>query len=190
MISNTCIRSAILWCACLTSLPALADVAQLVIEGEAVPSFEEALYVEPIDQSALKRFRHDSIKYITFHHEGFSDRSSAVFEARKSGRSNQTAVERVKNIHNQHVEDGLGMIAYNYAVGPAGEIVRGRPLEFAPGTNSNHPETGKRADFEGHFAIVALADFDFEKVEDRKKQIDSMVKVMSRCTAAVSGTDR
>lgn len=71
------------------------------------------------------------------------------------------------------------MVAYHYGVGATGDIAKARPLDYAPGTGSTDPRTGGIANFDGHFAVVALADFDFENVVDREDQIFSMIKIMS-----------
>lgn len=156
-----------------------ADFAQFSVPGELTPSFEPSRWVKAIDQSALEPYRHSLITHIAYHHEGFANGNEDLFGPRELARSGQSPVERTYNIHKEHVENGYGMIAYNYAVAPDGVIVRARPLDFAPATGSTDPRTGEIANFKGHFAVVALADFDFEPVEDRRKQLLSMIRVMS-----------
>lgn len=167
--------------ALLGSVPgqSFADVAQFSVPGELTPSFEPSRWVTAIDRNALEPYRHDSINYIAYHHEGFAEENLEWFEQRKLSRSDDEPIERTYNIHKDHVEKGYGMIAYNYVVAPDGEIVRARPLNFAPATGSTDPRTGKIANFSDHFAVVALADFDFERVADRKNQVFSMIKIMS-----------
>jgi hypothetical protein len=84
---------------------------ELAVLSEQRPSFAKAQWVQPIEENILKRYRHEKIGYITFHHEGYADGSRKNFEAFRPGREKQTIQQRVINIHNYHVGKRLGMIA-------------------------------------------------------------------------------
>lgn len=154
-----------------------ADDLILEIEGEVSPTYQKAKYVKGIDIDSLKKYQQSNIEFITFHHEGFAGGSKANFSSRLSGRLRQSAVQRTENIHNQHVDSTFGMIAYNYIIGVSGEIVKGRPVTFSPATYTRDPETGEIANFDGHIAVMALGDFDFEPLLE--PQLMSMLFVMS-----------
>lgn len=146
--------------------------------GELTPSFEPSRWVKAINQSDLEPYRHNAITHIEYLHEGYADGNKDLFASRKLTRP-ASPIQRTHDIHKYHVERGCGMIAYNYTVAPNGEIVKARPLDFAPTVRSTDSKTWQIANFSGHFAVVALADFDFEPVEERQEQVFSMVKVMS-----------
>lgn len=157
---------------------ASANLTRFSVPGELTPSFEPSRWVKAINQSDLEPYRHEAITHIAYHHEGYADGNEDFFASRRLTRP-ENPIQRTYDIHNFHVEEGYGMIAYNYTVAPNGEIVKARPLDFAPATGSTDPKTREIANFSGHFAVVALADFDFEPVEGRQEQVLSMIKVMS-----------
>lgn len=150
----------------------LAEPATIVVPGEQRPK------ITVIDQTAMRGFAQDRITHITFHHEGFAGNDAALFAKASKARLRQSASQRVLNINAYHAKEaGLGMIAYHYAVGPDGSIVKGRPVRFKPATKSTALGSKKLADFDGHFAVMALGDFTHERLTDAARL--SMVKVMS-----------
>lgn len=151
----------------LTTLAAPAAMAQSLgfsMPGAVDPGYVKSKWVKGPDQSVLNRYAQDKITHITYHHEGFANGDPAAFAKYAPGRLRQSTVQRARNIHNFHVESGLGMIAYNFVVGVQGDIAQGRPLSFAPATFTKNPATGKTADFTGHFAVVMLGDFGVEEL--------------------------
>lgn len=143
----------------LVTLSAGAQPVQLEIAGELVPKLDS------IDRAALRGFEQGRITHITFHHEGFAGEDADLFRRAAAARDRQTIIERVRNINHYHAtQAGLGMFAYHYAVDKAGNIARGRPVTLKPGTLSTEYGSGKRADFAGHFAVVALGDFNHESL--------------------------
>lgn len=172
---------------CLSILAVAASAAgaappQLSIPGEVDPGLSGGRWVVPINQSDLARYAHDRIDHITFHHEGFGGETAESFAARLAGRLKQTAVQRVQNIHNQHVGSGMGMIAYNYVIGVDGEVVKARPVSHAPATYTRHPGTGRIADFTGHVAVMVLGDFDHQPLTAVQRA--TLVRVMSEAQRA------
>ncbi|WGW03100.1 N-acetylmuramoyl-L-alanine amidase [Tropicibacter oceani] len=157
----------------LLSGPLASDPAALTVPGEQRPPLTR------IDPDALRGFRQDRITHITFHHEGFAGTDAALFARASKARMRQSASQRVLNINAYHAGDaGLGMIAYHYVVGPDGSIVKGRPVHLKPATSSTAPGSSQLADFDGHFAVMALGDFGHEHLTDAARL--SMVRVMSQ----------
>lgn len=163
----------------IVAKPSFAKLPEFTMPGELRPSFEKAKWVTAKNQTDLDTYLHGPIKYIAYHHEGFADGKQSLFDIAQPKKVSQSAVQRTYIMHNDHVKKRYGMIAYHYAVSPSGEIVKGRPLKYAPATGSTDPKTGEIANFDGHFAVVAMADFDFELVSDREKQILSLITVIS-----------
>jgi hypothetical protein len=89
----------------------------------------------------------------------------------------------VRNIHHYHATQAeLGMFAYHYAIDKNGNIAKGRPVSLKPSTRSTLPGSRKRADFKGHFAVVALGDFNHEKLTRAGRL--AYVQVMSEAQRA------
>lgn len=164
--------------------PSFANSLSFTIPGEITPSYDRGDWVEAVNQADLETYRHSKIRSISYHHEGWADEKISVFNEIRAKKVGQTAVQRAHIIHNNHVGKRYGMIAYHYAVAPSGEIVKGRPLQYAPATGSPDPRTGEIANFDGHFAVLAMADFDFEMVADREQQVFAMIKIMSAAQRA------
>jgi len=177
--TKTGVSAAALALAGVVTKPSLAKIPGFSMPGELTPSFKKAKWVTELNQSDLDAYAHGAIKYIAYHHEGFADDKQSVFDATHARKFSQSAFERTYIMHNEHVKKRYGMIAYHYAVSPSGQIVKGRPLQYAPATGSTDPRTGGIANFDGHFAVVAMEDFEFQKISDREKQIFSMITVMS-----------
>jgi hypothetical protein len=148
-----------------------------IMPGATDPGYVKSKWVKGPDQAVLKRYAQSKITHITFHHEGFANSDPAVFAKYAPGRLRQSTVQRARNIHNFHVDSGLGMIAYNFVVGVQGDIALASPLSFAPATFTKDPATGKTADFTGHFAVVMLGDFGVEPLSQEMRL--GLVKVMS-----------
>lgn len=156
---------------------ASAEPPPLSISGEIVPT------LTTVDQSALAGFEHDDITHITFHHEGFAGDDADLFRRASAARERQSIGERVRNINHYHAtQAGLGMFAYHYAVDKAGNIAKGRPVRLKPATRSRSYDTGKLADFDGHFAVVALGDFNHERLTPAGRL--AYVRVMSEAQRA------
>ncbi len=157
--------------------PLWAEPQPLSIAGEVAPK------LSTIDQSALRGFEHDRITHITFHHEGFAGADADLFRRASAARERQTISERVRNINHYHATGaGLGMFAYHYAVDKAGNIAKGRPVRLKPGTRSTAYGSRKLADFDGHFAVVALGDFNHESLTSAGRL--AYVRVMSEAQRA------
>lgn len=149
-----------------------AEPDAINIVGEVVPK------IATIDKPTLAKFKHDKITHITFHHEGFAGENADLFAKASKARLRQSVTERVLNINAFHAKEaGLGMIAYHYAVAPDGMIAKGRPVKYKPATKSTLRGSTKLADFDGHFAVVALGDFNHEKLTGAA--LLSYIKVMS-----------
>lgn len=156
---------------------ALAEPAPLSIAGEI------AVSLRGVDQSKLRGFEQDRITHITFHHEGFAGTDADLFRRASAARDRQTIDQRVRNIHAYHAgQAGLGMFAYHYAVDKAGNIAKGRPVRLKPSTRSTAIGSRKLADFEGHFAVVALGDFNHETLTPSGRL--ALVRVMSEAQRA------
>ncbi|KUF09466.1 N-acetylmuramoyl-L-alanine amidase [Pseudoponticoccus marisrubri] len=154
-----------------------AEPAPLSIEGEIVPA------LSGIEQATLDTYRHARITHITFHHEGFAGTDADLFARASAARARQSIAQRVRNIHHDHAHNaGLGMIAYHYAVDPAGQIAKGRPVRYKPATRSTLRGSSRRADFDGHFAVVALGDFNHQHLTEAARA--SYVRVMSEAQRA------
>lgn len=161
----------------LWSVAALAQPVQLQIAGEIVPRLDS------IDRAALRGFDQDRITHITFHHEGFAGDDADLFRRAAAARERQSIVQRVQNINHYHAtQAGLGIFAYHYAVDKAGNIARGRPVSLKPGTLSTEIGSSRRADFAGHFAVVALGDFNHESLTPAARL--AYVRVMSEAQRA------
>ncbi|SMX39269.1 peptidoglycan recognition protein family protein [Maliponia aquimaris] len=159
------------------ALSASAQPVQIQIAGELAPRLDN------IDRAALKGYEQGRITHITFHHEGFAGDDANLFRRAAAARERQTITERVRNINHYHAtQAGLGMFAYHYAVDKAGNIARGRPVSLKPGTLSTEHGSGKRADFAGHFAVVALGDFNHESLTSAGRL--AYVHVMSEAQRA------
>jgi len=156
---------------------ASAQSLGFTMPGAVDPGYVKSKWVKGPDQAVLKRYAQTKITHITFHHEGFANSDPAAFAKYAPGRLRQSTVQRARNIHNFHVDSGLGMIAYNFVVGVQGDIALGRPLSYAPATFTKDPATGKTADFTGHFAVVMLGDFGVEELSPQMRL--GLVKVMS-----------
>ncbi|MGP6087623.1 hypothetical protein [Antarctobacter jejuensis] len=171
-------RFSLVCLAILTGVRAvLAEPAPLSNPGEVSVPLRGA------DQSALRGFAHDRITHITFHHEGFAGADADLFRRASAARDRQTIGERVRNIHAYHAgQAGLGMFAYHYAVDKVGNIAKGRPVRLKPGTRSTEYGPGALADFAGHFAVVALGDFNHESLTPAGRL--AYVRVMSEAQRA------
>ncbi|EBA05882.1 N-acetylmuramoyl-L-alanine amidase [Sagittula stellata] len=153
------------------------EPAPLQVPGEITVDLSE------IDQKTLRRYGHSRITHITFHHEGFAGTDAALFRKASAARDRQSISQRVRNINHDHVANaGLGMIAYHYAIDKAGQIAKGRPVRYAPATKSTVIGGTEKADFTGHFAVVALGDFNHEALTDAARL--SYVRVMSEAQRA------
>ncbi|WP_121634081.1 N-acetylmuramoyl-L-alanine amidase [Tropicibacter alexandrii] len=162
---------------CLLGGLAHAEPAQLHVAGEIAPG------IKTIDQGALRAQEHDRITHITFHHEGFAGSDADLFAKASRARQTQSITQRVLNINHYHATDaGLGMIAYHYVVAPSGEIAKARPVKYKPATMSTEWGSSQRADFEGHFAVMALGDFNHESLTPAARL--SMIQVMSEAQRA------
>ncbi len=170
-------RTAAIVFALLTAQTASAQSLGFTMPGAADPGYVKSKWVKGPDQGVLNRYAQTKITHITFHHEGFANSDPIAFAKYAPGRLRQSTVQRARNIHNFHVDSGLGMIAYNFVVGVKGDIAQGRPLSFAPATFTKDPATGKTADFTGHFAVVLLGDFGVEELSPQMRL--GLVKVMS-----------
>lgn len=159
------------------TVAARAEPAPLSVPGEiTVP-------LRGVDQSALRGFAQDRITHITFHHEGFAGSDANLFRRASAARDRQTIDQRVRNIHAYHAGDaGLGMFAYHYAVDKQGNVAKGRPVSLKPSTQSTAIGSRKRADFDGHFAVVALGDFNHESLTPAGRL--AYVRVMSEAQRA------
>lgn len=166
-----------LWWLLLAPPQALAEPAPLSIPGEITVAFRG------VDHSALRGFAQDRITHITFHHEGFAGTDSDLFRRASAARDRQTIEQRVRNIHAYHAGDaGLGMFAYHYAVDKADNIAKGRPVSLKPSTRSTAIGSRNLADFAGHFAVVALGDFNHESLTPAGRL--AYVRVMSEAQRA------
>lgn len=149
-----------------------AEPVELHVPGEISPK------IATIDAKAMRGYAHDKITHITFHHEGFAGTNADLFAKASAARRKQTIQQRLANINHYHATDaGLGMIAYHYLVGPSGDVAKARPVKYKPATMSTEWGSSKRADFAGHFAVMALGDFNHESLTPAARL--SMVKVMS-----------
>lgn len=156
---------------------ASAEPAPMSIAGEVVPQ------LTGIDPAAMRNYGHDAITHITFHHEGFAGDDAALFRKASAARETQSIGQRVRNIHAWHAGGaGLGMIAYHYAVDRSGNIAKGRPVRFKPATLSREKGSSRRADFAGHFAVVALGDFNHERLTPAARH--AYIRVMSEAQRA------
>ncbi len=156
---------------------ARAEPSPLSVPGEITQS------LPGIHADTMARYRQTEITHITFHHEGFAGEDADLFRRASAARDKQTIAQRVRNIHRYHAASaGLGMIAYHYAVDKAGQIAKGRPVRFKPATRSTVWNGATRADFKGHFAVVALGDFNHEKLTPAARL--SYVRVMSAAQRA------
>ncbi|WHZ34898.1 N-acetylmuramoyl-L-alanine amidase [Sagittula sp. MA-2] len=153
------------------------EPAPLKVPGEITVELSE------IDQKALRPYAQPRITHITFHHEGFAGTDAALFRKASAARDRQSISQRVRNINHDHVANaGLGMIAYHYAVDKTGQIAKGRPVRYAPATKSTVHGGTEKADFTGHFAVVALGDFNHETLTDVARL--SYIRVMSEAQRA------
>ena len=156
---------------------AFAEPAELHVAGEIAPA------LKTIDQRVMRGYTHHRITHITFHHEGFAGTDAALFAKASRARKRQSLTERVLNINHYHATAaGLGMIAYHYVVAPDGKIAKARPVKYKPATMSTKWGSSQRADFAGHFAVMALGDFNHEVLTEEARL--SMVKVMSEAQRA------
>lgn len=156
---------------------AAAEPAQLHIAGEVAPAYAG------IDQSVMQGYVQERITHITFHHEGFAGADADLFRRASAARAKQTIDQRLRNIHHDHAANaGLGMIAYHYAVDAKGQIGKGRPVRYAPATKSTVKGGTAKADFTGHFAVLALGDFNHEHLTDAARL--SYIRVMSEAQRA------
>lgn len=154
-----------------------AEPAPLQITGEIAPK------IVTIDRPVLETYRQGGISHITFHHEGFAGNDAALFAKASKARLRQSVEERLLNINAYHAKRaGLGMIAYHYAIGPDGQIAKGRPVAYAPATKSTRIGSSELADFTGHFAVVALGDFNHEHLTGAAWL--SYIRVMSEAQRA------
>lgn len=154
-----------------------AQPQSLSVPGEVLPN------LTTVDRAALAGFEHDRITHITFHHEGFAGTDANLFRRASAARDKQTITQRVLNINHYHAtQAGLGMFAYHYAIDKAGNIAKGRPVRLKPSTRSTLPGTRKLADFDGHFAVVALGDFNHESLTAAGRL--AYVQVMSEAQRA------
>lgn len=156
---------------------ARAEPAPLSVEGEIDPR------LTAIDQAAMQTYGHDRITHITFHHEGFAGDDAELFRRASAARQKMSIAQRVRNINAWHAGDaGLGMIAYHYAVDRQGNIAKGRPVRFKPATMSSVKGSSRRVDFAGHFAVVALGDFNHERLTPQARR--AYIHVMSEAQRA------
>lgn len=154
---------------------ASAEPLALHIDGEVAPELQA-------DPRALEPYAQSRITHITFHHEGFAGDDATLFAKASQARAKQTIGQRVRNINHDHAgAAGLGMIAYHYAVDAQGRIARGRPVRYAPATKSTTTD-GRTPDFAGHFAVVALGDFNHESLTPQARL--AYIRVMSEAQRA------
>jgi hypothetical protein len=167
----------VLMLACTGGGGAQAQPQPLAIAGEIVPSLTQ------VARAGLAGFEHTRITHITFHHEGFAGEDADLFGRASAARDKQSIAQRVRNIDHYHAtQAGLGMFAYHYAVDKAGNIAKGRPVRLKPATRSTLPGSRKLADFDGHFAVVALGDFNHERLTPAARL--AYVRVMSEAQRA------
>ncbi len=156
-----------------SALAAFAEPAPMVIPGESRPD------LEAVDSDVLQRYSHDRITHITFHHEGFAGHDAALFARASAARDRLSLGQRMRNLNHFHAADrNFGMIAYHYAIDKSGGIAKGRPVRFKPATGSTVIGGAARADFDGHFAVVALGDFNHETLTEDARL--ALVAVMSQ----------
>lgn len=164
------------WVLSFSAVSVAAEPPALRIAGEQTPALNGAA-------PDMAKYLQEGITHITFHHEGFAGADADLFRRASAARAGQSVSQRVQNIHRYHARDaGLGMFAYHYAVGPGGEIAKGRPVRFKPATRSTVKGGTRRADFDGHFAVVALGDFNHERLTPAARA--SYVRVMSEAQRA------
>ena len=167
-------------------LAVVCGVTGFAVSSEPVPLTipgEIKVPLRGVAQSALRGFEQSRITHITFHHEGFAGTDADLFRRASAARDRQTIDQRVRNIHAYHAgQAGLGMFAYHYAVDNKGNIAKGRPVALKPSTRSTQIGTRKLADFEGHFAVVALGDFNHETLTPAGRL--AFVRVMSAAQRA------
>jgi len=161
----------------LSGVAASAQPQPLSIPGEIVPNLDTT------DRAALTGFEQNRITHITFHHEGFAGDDADLFRRASTARAKQSIDQRVRNINHYHAtQAGLGMFAYHYAVDKSGLIAKGRPVRLKPATRSTLPGSRRLADFDGHFAVVALGDFNHEELTPASRL--ALVRVMSEAQRA------
>jgi len=159
------------------AVAAQSEPVPMHIQGELTPG------LPGVSAETMSLYRQADIGFITFHHEGFAGSDADLFRRASAAREKMSITQRVRNIHRDHaVNAGLGMIAYHYVIDKNGQIAKGRPVRFKPGTRSTVWGGRERADFAGHFAVMVLGDFNHDVLTVPARQ--ALVQVMSEAQRA------